>query len=75
MVLYGGVFASFVLCSVRFSFSVFLFLHLCVSLFNSVKVTPVCEIAVHLAVAVMSLMTSFLLSFFPRDVEDEIWNF
>ena len=33
------------------------------------------EIAVHVAVAGESLMVSdFVLSFFPRDVLDEIWD-
>ena len=36
---------------------------------------PVCEMAVHLLSLVMSLMVSyFVLSFFPRDVSDEIWD-
>ena len=30
--------------------------------------------AVHLAVAGVSLMASFCASFFPRDVLDDIWN-
>ena len=33
---------------------------------------PVWEIAVHLLSLVMSMMVSFVLSFFPRDVLDEI---
>ena len=31
--------------------------------------------SVHLVALVMSLMGSLVLSFFPRDVLDEIWDF
>ena len=36
--------------------------------------TPIWEIAVHLAVAGDVFDCVFVLSFFPRDVLDEIWN-
>ena len=58
----------------------FFFLCVCVSpyhvLFHFGLTPPVWENAVHLAVAgdVFLVVSCFVLSFFPRDVLDEIWD-